>query len=211
MPAYRSQDEADIRLLVVERLREMVPGCRIIHEINAESFGNRIDVLAVGEDWMVAVEIKSKKDKLDRLPAQIEAMRKVTPSVYSAIHEKFLKQGARYQQAPDEARYSIAWAYPKADRGKYYRCLGEWHEGHDWPNRPNCLPSAALGMLWARELQEECAAIGAKGVSRMNMAKATDYLRWNLTGEQLTRMICRVLRARVCVEADAPITPPPIA
>ena len=56
MPAYRSSAEGEIRVAVVERLREMMPGCRIIHEINAASFGNRIDVLAVGEKSLAAVE-----------------------------------------------------------------------------------------------------------------------------------------------------------
>jgi hypothetical protein len=46
-------------MAVVGHLRQLRPGCRIIHEINASSFGNRIDVLAVGESDLIAVEIKS--------------------------------------------------------------------------------------------------------------------------------------------------------
>lgn len=71
MPAYRSEAEREVREAVVARLRLIRPDARIINEINASAFGNRIDVMAVSRTEIISVEIKSKKDKLSRLPKQI--------------------------------------------------------------------------------------------------------------------------------------------
>lgn len=210
MPAYRSSAEGEIRVAVAERLREIVPGCRIIHEINAETFGNRIDVLAVGTDRIAAVEIKSEKDKLDRLPAQISAMRSVAHHSYAALHEKFLEplgQAARYGVVtPDAARGAIVWVYPRADRKGHVECQSEWLQSDRWSKHKFCLPDGAIWMLWRKELQEICHNIGMRSVSRLTMEEAVDHIRWNRTGGQITRAICAALRARECVEADPPVS-----
>lgn len=204
MPAYRSEAEAEIRQEVVAQLRGMIPGCRIIHEINAESFGNRIDVLAVGVDRIAAVEIKSKKDKLDRLPAQAKAMRSVAHESYAAYHEKFLitKFGVMYP--PDCVRLAplTSWVYPKADRRGYTDIGATWRRAK---NKSKCLPSGAIMMLWRDELHEACRSLGVKGVAKLDRLAAADELRYRLTGEQLTKLVCSTLRARICPEADPPM------
>lgn len=206
MPAYRSEAEAEIRVEVVKRLREIIPGCRIIHEINAASFGNRIDVMAVGEDRIAAVEIKSAKDKLDRLPKQIKAMNTVAHHVFAALHEKFLEDNRHLgPMPPDEARNAVVWIYPRANRGRNIEVNTEWASKERWAMRKHCLPSGALGMLWREELQAICAGLGLKGVSKLNMPEAQDAILWAMTGQELTRTICATLRARKCVEADPPI------
>ncbi|MBD8555536.1 NERD domain-containing protein [Rhizobium sp. CFBP 8762] len=205
MPAYRSNAEAEIRIAVVERLRAMIPGCRIIHEINAESFGNRIDVLAVGEDRIAAVEIKSAKDKLDRLPDQVKAMRQVTSFVYAALHEKFLSNTGSGFYPPDKARGAVTWVYPKAERSGYVDCGTEWHEVSGWNKPARCLPHDAIHVLWREELHNVCRSLGIKSVAKLTMGEAIDQIRWRMTGEQITKLICATLRARNCVEADPPI------
>lgn len=206
MPAYRSSAEAEIRVAVVERLREIVPGCRIIHEINAESFGNRIDVLAVGIDHIAAVEIKSAKDKLDRLPAQIKAMRSVTNSVFAALHEKFLTpvgiDGQYGVSPPDESRGAIVWAYPRMARKGHVECQAEWFERDRWAKSKRSLPPDALRLLWRAELQEIASCLGVKGIARMTVEEAADHIRWHMTGQQITHAICATLRRRDCIEAD---------
>lgn len=204
MPAYRSEAEAEIRAPVVDRLRELIPNCRIIHEINAESFGNRIDVLAVGETRIAAVEIKSVKDKLDRLPAQIQAMRGVTTEVFAALHEKFLSDRGM-AMPPDEARGATAWIYPKKDRGGHVDCDSKWIERFAWQKTTRCLPPTAINLLWREELHGLCNSLGVKRVSKLDMRQATDEIRWRMNGEQITRAICKTLRARECVEADPSI------
>lgn len=204
MPAYRSSAEADIRGPVVERLREIIPGCRIIHEINAASFGNRIDVMAVGTDRIATVEIKSERDKLDRLEMQIRAMRSVSNMVYAALHEKFLNplHGGFYP--PEGASGAITWIWPVADRDGYIECGSEWRE-RDWRKPLQCLPPAALGMLWRNEVHDICRALGVKGAGQLTMEEARDHIVWRMTGREITHAICRTLRARKCVEADPEI------
>lgn len=205
MPAYRSSAEGEIRVAVVERLREMMPGCRIIHEINAASFGNRIDVLAVGEKSLAAVEIKSAKDKLDRLPDQIKAMSLVTPLVYAALHEKFLESGPLGSYPPKQARDSIAWIFPRVERKGHVECSQDWRARDSWRKPVATLPPGALLMLWGEELRAICSGLGVKGCSKFTMEEAADHIRWRMNGEQIATAVCNALRVRRCVEADPEI------
>ena len=86
MPAYRSSAEADVREAAVARLRVLRPGARIIHEIS-NGGSNRIDVLAVSADEIIAVEVKSEKDSLDLLPGQLAGMIRVAHTSIAVVHE----------------------------------------------------------------------------------------------------------------------------
>ncbi len=202
MPAYRSDAEAEIREPVVARLREMVPGCRIIHEINAESFGNRIDVLAVGTDRLVAVEIKSERDTLKRLPDQIKAMRSVTHETCVAIHEKFLKQSHGSVYPPDEARNATVWVYPRLERKGHVQCGAEWQDRDGWKKTFRCLPIGAMEMLWRNELHNICRTLDVTRASHLTRHEAMDEIRWIMSGQKITETVCATLRNRACVEAD---------
>lgn len=205
MPAYRSEAEKEIRDEVVKHLRKIIPGCRIIHEINAASFGNRIDVLAVGEDRLAAVEIKSSKDKLDRLPAQIAAMNGVSNLVFAAIHEKFLDKVRGNAHPPKEVKMATTWVYPRKYREGHIHCREKWHERNWWDKNLKCLPDGALYMLWRKELQDLCRGLKVKGVAKLTMEECIDHINWNMTGAQITHAVCAALRTRECVEADPPI------
>ena len=224
MPAHRSQDEADIRTDVVAFLREHVPQARIIHEINASGQGsNRIDVLAVAPERIVAVEIKSKKDKLDRLPDQLKAMRGVAHHSVAALHEKFLikskanewsahwtdDEGTHWRNMlPEWLMFSRAetWVWPRRSRAadQSYDHLSRW----DWPRevRQTSLPQGALDMLWAAELRWLCHRLMLGVGARTTMPECKRLLRWNCTGKELTRGICAALRRRDCIEADPIVT-----
>ena len=209
MPAYRSAAEAEIRDAVVARIREHRPAARIIHEINCAGQGtNRIDLVAVDRAEIIAVEIKSAKDKIDRLPAQIKAMRGVAHHVVAALHEKFLVP-ARWAsegrvEAPPEAKGATVWAYPEAgaEAGRTYGCAA-WE-----PLRPaiqSVLPHDALSMLWRGELYRLCESLRVSVGRRATMTGMTNQLRWMCTGRELTLGICALLRARPCLEADPEI------
>lgn len=207
MPAYRSSAEAEVREAVVAHLRSIRPSARIIHEINCSSFGpNRIDVLAVSPVDILAVEVKSSKDKLDRLPAQIASMKACSHHVFAALHEKHLRpwgsDGKLGVMTPDEARGAIVWAFPRMERKGHVECRSEWIERDRWVKPKACLPPGAIHLLWREELQAICASLGISGVSKINMPEAIDAITWRMTGEQITRTICATLRARTCVEAD---------
>lgn len=222
MPTYRSAAEAEIRDAVVARIREHRPNARIIHEINVSSYGpNRIDLIAVDRAEIIAVEIKSSKDKLDRLAAQMEAMKGVAHHAVAALHEKFLvedvthekaahfqRDGAYYlRERPAPYRYdSRVWVYPEQRR-----CLNpDWHDDMArwrFPDRriDAPLPWSALHLLWRDELYELCGALRIAVSRRTTMDPMIQQLRWLCTGKELTCGICAMLRQRRCVEADPEI------
>lgn len=191
MPAYRSEAEREIRDAVVARLRQMRPDARIMHEVNASGFGNRIDVLAVDRAEIIAVEIKSAKDKLNRLEAQAKAMRGCAHHVIAAVHEKF---------ALNDVRSAVGWG---ATIWFYPADPQYWTEPRLALTLP--LPNDALNMLWREELLTMCGHYGVCVPKRPTMGQMITALRWCLTGRDLTLGICAALRARTCIEADDPI------
>jgi len=219
MPAHRSSDEAKIRDAVVANLRRLRPGARILHEIQ---FGNnRIDVLAVDRSEIFAVEIKSKKDKLDRLETQIQAMLGCAHAAIAAIHEKFLveqttnamashyeRDGVHYRgRRPDQARRATrVWLYPKRQRAAEQGC---YDVSSRW-RAPDlalqvALPSGALDILWADELRELCFSLRVSADSRTPRRVMMRDLRWFASGSEITKGICQALRRRKSLEADPPI------
>lgn len=213
MPAYRSPKEAEVRDAVVARLRAVRPGARIIHEINTAGTGsNRIDVLAVDRAEVIAVEIKSEKDKLDRLPDQVEAMRKVAHHVIAAIHEKHLVQKPEPWMRDDlvdiprdMTKGAVKWIYPELQRPG----LWDWRWEDPRPTVTKPLPEGAIWMLWSAELVQLCADLQVSVSKRPTIGHMVTALRWNATGAQITKGICAALRARACIEADPPCGSPP--
>lgn len=225
MPAYRSSAEGEIRTAVVDRLRIIRPNARIMHEVNCACFGpNRIDVIAVDTAEIIAVEIKSEKDKLTRLAAQIASMRTMSHHVIAALHEKFLvewerptnESSAHYERdgqfwmrdVPREARDAIPWVFPERRR----TMQADVHPSHDrlavWKRPDDKFQSANLGcldMLWAEEMRLFCQMNGLHVTARSSRGSMLPLIRWNCTGGQITKGVCAILRARKCPEADAPI------
>lgn len=209
MPAYRSDAEAAIREPVVARLRGIVPGCRIIHEINACGTGStRFDVMAVGTSKIAIAEIKSERDKLDRLPEQVAAMARVTDLYYVAIHERFLASISHVKMIvpPKEVRDAVTWVWPAKDRDGHVECSSTWFERSRWSKPRLGLRIGALDLLWRSELHEICSAgLKMKSVTRLNIDDAKDAIRHHMPGKIIDVWVCRALRRRSCVEADPAI------
>lgn len=228
MPAYRSAAEGEVRDAVVARLRECRPNARIIHEINCSNNGpNRIDLIAVDRAEIIAVEVKSAKDKLDRLDAQVESMRKMAHHAIAAVHEKFLVEhrtnaaAAHYERDGEfylktlpeglhlHSSHCKAWVFPEIRRAIRSVAEGGLDPLASWrfPERKldEPLPAGALDILWRDELYEFCGALRVPASSRADMGAMRSALRWSCTGKELTRGICAMLRARRCVEADPEI------
>lgn len=221
MPAYRSPAEGEIRDAVVARIRERRPEARIIHEINVSTFGpNRIDLIAVDRAEIIAVEIKSAKDKLDRLLAQMKAMEDVAHHAIAAVHEKFLVEQTTNQWTahserdgkffmrtlPEGLKISDAWVYPekrRAMRDDGVDSYASWR--FPAQTMDTALPAAGLDLLWRDELFHLCGALRIAAGRRATMGEMTRLLRWHCNGKELTRGICAMLRARRCVEADPEI------
>lgn len=221
-----SFDEQEIRNAVVFRLRQLMPGARIVHELNVAGQGtNRIDVAAIGTEHIVAVEIKSRKDVLKRLDEQWKAFNEVAHFVIVAAHEKHF---ADYREAywrddmPPERhlnhpiffgkRFSYrkyVWRYPKPEKSDwvYGRHDDAWtfDRFKDLSRIPRA--TSMLEMLWAAELQAECRRHLISCSQRSTRAVMIRDLAWNLSGKEVTHAVCRQLRQRAFAEADAPIYP----
>lgn len=221
MPAYRSQAEGEIRDAVVARIRERRPEARIIHEINVSTFGpNRIDLIAVDRAEIIAVEIKSAKDKLDRLPAQMKAMEAVAHHAIAAVHEKFLVEQVTNRWAahserdgqffmrtlPKGLESADAWVYPENRRAMHadgFDDIAAWRFPSETTD--TALPAAGLDLLWRDELYHLCGTLRVAVGRRATMGEMTRLLRWHCNGKELTRGVCAMLRARRCKEADPEI------
>lgn len=220
----RSIAEQEVRDAVVARLRKLRPQARICHEVNSAGSGsNRFDVVAVDRAEIIAVEIKSEKDKLDRATDQIEAMKRVSSHVILAMHECHLEEretnsdAAHYGKLDGKHylrdlpatllnhRYGIIhWVYPERERGRYSLSVGRWEPPQE--RYEAALPGDALGMLWRDELAVLCGSLRVAVPKRANMTDMVRALRWHATGKELTLGICSALRRRPFAEADAPMT-----
>ncbi|WP_375553344.1 hypothetical protein [Roseovarius mucosus] len=209
MPAARSEAEAEIRDAVVAKLRRTRPVARIIHEINMGGGINRADVMAVSPAEIITVEIKSEKDKLDRLPAQIATMRKCSHITIAALHRKFIPDiDSVHAPRLDFIPFgTLTWWYPSAqDMAEAHHPAFQWKDPDVRDSMMKPLPHAALDLLWRAELLDLCAELSVSADRKADMVRLKTALRWQATGGALTKGICRALRRRdPCAEADPPI------
>lgn len=209
-----------MRDAVVERLRKLRPQARICHEVNCGGMWgpNRMDVVAVDLEEIIAVEIKSERDTLSRGPKQLASMGNVAHHSIIALHEKHLveretnewaahygKHDRKYYMKATPAELNsdgvIPWVYPEMDRGcEWSGNVGLWRA----PERcmQLALPSSALHLLWRDELAALCDALRVSRGKRSNMTEMIRALWWHANGQELTRGICEALRRRKFAEAD---------
>ncbi|GAA5073549.1 hypothetical protein N0B44_15665 [Roseibacterium beibuensis] len=208
MPAYRSSAEAEIRDAVVAKLRRDRPGARIIHEINIDGGATRVDVMAVDRLELITVEVKSERDKLDRLPDQLAAMRSASHVAVAALHRKFMPPiDDLARPRLDGVPYGVPiWWHPAAqDMVEAHHPAFQWAEIDRARSLGRALPPDALRILWRAELVELAGQFGI-ACRCLDMGGIRNALRWAATGRDLTRGICRALRLRTgCAEADATI------
>lgn len=197
MPAYRSPEEAQVRDAAVARLRELYPDARVMMEVNSPNY-TRIDVLAVTPVTIIAAEIKSEKDTLSRIDKQLEAQLDCAHFSIAVVHRKLLMEPhPGYFCMPDRmGETSWLWPYPLGTQ--------RWDLGHRY-NHWLPAPWWAVELLWNPEKKELLDRHFVKANSRATGPDMTRLLRWHLTGEQLTRGICAMLREREVIEGDPPI------
>lgn len=222
-----SAAEQAIRDAVVVRLRELFPDGRIIHELNTQGQGShRIDVASVTPNKIIAVEIKSGKDKLDRLDHQIDAFMRRSDWLFVAAHRKHFNEfredywredvPPRLRLNHDAARTlhrvttdGDVWCFPCGDDG---RLEGRFRGDPVWPvNRHfydlrfEPAPADLLGLLWAGELRSECARHGLGSGNRRTITEMIVDMCAHMTGRDIRAAVCRQLRARPFAEADEPV------
>lgn len=87
--------EERIRAKAEAMFRRLYEGARIIHELVLDQGGVRIDLAAVTPDMLAVAEIKSERDVLKRLPAQVGMALAVAQQVWIFVapkHEEALAQ-----------------------------------------------------------------------------------------------------------------------
>jgi hypothetical protein len=218
-----SDAEEQLRLKAEAQLRQEFPDARIIHELNMQWGGIRLDLAAVRPDGLTLVELKSEKDVLKRLPAQIGAALRITSDVrvYAAEkHRKALIVAHQRHQCDEDGREIIIWMDGKngsrsgrhlhnpafvpdllrcdvqVDVGEgFTRCWDDfWFKHHG--ERHVAEPMALLELLWADELTRLLAQAGISAPIRANRELKKRLAVEDMPLRQIRRGVCASLRAR---------------
>lgn len=192
----RSKD-FDVRCAVVRQLlSEGVPRGDIRHEIpmNSWSSGGRVDLAVLRDDRLVGIEIKSGKDKFDRLPAQHQAMRGAFDTVRVVIDTRIAAKALlgfygggmhwyRHETGEFVERYRAEWL---AAREVRLSAPERWEGRHS-------TSTGLTALLWKDEVCPVAAAAGGKSRTR---TAAMDWIRENMALKDLRPGVIAALRAR---------------
>ncbi len=193
--------EATIRAATVARIRTIMPGARIIHELAVDGGRVRADVAAVCDSTLILFEIKSSRDSLKRLPNQLRHFHPVCHGLVVVADEKWCGRATAAGYPNCDARAIIAYHAPRA-------ALWEWRGGADgavastqsWslPHVQPPWPLAMLGLLTTAELREVGAVVGIEAP----VASLRAELAMALTGHEVSAHVCAALRSRPHQWAD---------
>lgn len=217
----RSNEELEMRAVIVPELRRRWPGARIVHEFPLRYSENRIDIAAICEDKIISVEVKSSRDVADRLEQQLSAFLPVSWLVIAAlapkwneklpVREEAFRGGVAYVQQRTACQEVI-----NRIRNSCYG-LETWTvgtepdaiEATDTAYSFNATPwtSRMLDMLWVEELRAiaDRHRIGyAKRPNHTDLKAACFEL---MTGREVVRTVCAALRGRAAFAegSDPPV------
>lgn len=106
---------------------------------------------------------------------------------------------------------SNLWAYPEpTDFPQRSHC---WEKTDRWRSHRQAQPRAHdfLHLLWRDELAAEAMRHGIGANARSTVGYLIGEMCWLMSGREIAQAVCRQLRARTFVEADAPVTEPEAA
>lgn len=186
-----SQAERHLRQLAVDRLRVVAPGARIVHELNIDTGRCRVDIAAIQPERLLFVEVKSRKDKLDRLKEQVR--------IFGPACHRLAICYASERWSWEVIRKEAGWSCDTWPDDK----VSGWTFSNFEHSPPNS--SAMLNLLWRDELHDEARRAGFQPHSRESRLPLINRLWRGLTGDEVVAAVCRQLRARSFAEADPPI------
>ena len=213
-----SQAERELRDAVVSRLRVLLPEARIIHELKVADGKNRADLAAVTPDKIVLVELKSRRDKLDRLQGQMREFYRHSHCAIAAIDEKHLERklhdksrwgpgGVWVSPSNRLNRVQVAskyiWSYPPLPIHDIMRAPTDDWELPPFREMPDAY--ALLNLLWAAEQKEVMQALTIPAKGARNRDGQNERIRLYASGKQITEQVCAQLRQRPFAEADPPM------
>lgn len=194
--------EERIRAKAEAMLRHLFPDARIIHELVLRQGGVRIDLAAVRPSYIAALEIKSERDVLTRLPGQVRAAMDVVDLFGVCVAAKHAeKVGPAYS---DVAVVELPWGahlLVEDENGFDLKTYNAFHQD-GWRHRAEprlCNPAARLEMLWADELR----LIARR--PKLSRQPAKRHICETMTGRQIRDAVCAALRARPFPRADPAI------
>lgn len=184
----RSSEELAMREAVAAWGRARWPSARVVHELVCREC--RIDMAFISANHLAGIEIKSSKDKLDRLEKQLFTFTRYLPEVWLAIEPKW-GEDAPY----GSPRLTVDLATNKIE------VWGQWYK----PDRS--ITAQMLHLLWRDEL---AAIAGRKRIDQSKRATIgflLPLLARKLTGDEIVEEVCRELRGRAAfaAESDPPI------
>lgn len=196
-----SSAEREIRDALVAWWHATEPRGRVIHELPLSGFSTegRADLGIVFPDSLVLVEIKSEKDKLTRLQAQFEAMKQRSHDFMCVLHDRWFDDAGdvKDQTWINWAAKEHIWRYPEPAKGWTFNRYGRGYATSLPPN-----PYFLLSLLWADELRDCYAHANVMGNGRSATPAMVSDLGQKLTGRQITKAVCAMLRRRSFAEAD---------
>jgi hypothetical protein len=195
----RSPEELAMRDAVEAWGRQRWPDARVVHELVTGEC--RIDMAFVRPDHLIGVEIKSSKDTLDRLEAQLATFTRSLPEVWLAMAPRWRDAGWSFFRHP----------------GRYMPVVVDLdavepipHVQMTWGTtaRPDRgITADMLHLLW---LNEMLSIAVRRGLHNGKGRSTRDGLRWllarALTGDEIVSEVCRELRSRDAFwRADPPV------
>ena len=214
MDLMASDAEKEIRDTLVDWLGQHRPNNRTVHELNTAGTGSlRVDVASIGEHELLLFEIKSRKDKLDRLKNQV-------PAFVCRSHRTIVVADQKWFSVKDEYGYSrlvphddlqpknaLIWIYPydpDDKRNFHFKWeLKAWRRGYVEPHAHR-----VLEMLWREELKQECDLFRVSVGSRATRRQMIQELVLKLNGAEIRKAVCRQLRSRPWLKGDETIIAP---
>jgi hypothetical protein len=189
--ANTSVEEQDIRVAVEAWGRARFGDVRVIHELALGE--RRIDMVFVGKDDIIGVEIKGPKDSLSdgRLPGQLREFNFYLPEVWLAA-------SPRWQKHRDVKR--LRNLLLPTDNG--IKVVKDKSDGKFRPDRDEFFCSRLLELLWVDEaarIAQRTDVIPGVALTREPTWKVKRLLARMLSGHEIVKQVCIELRARPLV------------
>lgn len=199
-----------MRELIVPVLRDRWPTARIVHEFPLRYSANRIDLGAITETEIIAVEIKATRDThgvTERLAEQVRAFTPIAHRIIFALAPKWAADDSGARRILSNMRQAgLAWETWRvsAEAGTVDTLdAPRWFDvRHSFP-----WPWRLLDLLWAEELREIAVSYRVLGAGGTQHDVLRDKLAMVLTGRQAVMAACCALRGRAAFAAgsDPPV------
>jgi hypothetical protein len=181
-----SAEERAMRDAVMAWGRRRWPDARILHELVIGE--RRIDLLFVSTGDLFAVELKSARDRLDRLDGQLREYAFYLPEVWIAIAPRWEKH-----KAFRHGGHNVIVVDPPK--------VAERRRGEK-PHRDELVCSRLLELLWGSEalaIAQRTDVLPRVVHEPLPAAHVKKLLARLLTGNEIIREVCTELRARALV------------